>query len=34
MARLLRIKYEGTLQHATARGNERKEIFLSDSDYQ
>lgn len=32
MARPLRIEYPGALYHITARGNERKDIFLSDHD--
>ena len=34
MARPLRIPYEGAFYHVTARGNERKKIFLSRSDYE
>lgn len=34
MARPLRIEYEGALYHITARGNERKNIFFSKSDYE
>ncbi len=33
MARPLRIKYEGALYHVTARGNERKKIYFSETDY-
>lgn len=33
MARSLRIEYEGALYHVTARGNERKKIFFSNTDY-
>jgi REP element-mobilizing transposase RayT len=33
MARPLRINYEGAFHHITARGNERKKIFLSKADY-
>lgn len=33
MARPLRIEYEGAFHHITARGNERKRIFLSNTDY-
>jgi REP element-mobilizing transposase RayT len=33
MARPLRIEYEGAFYHVTARGNERKKIFLSEGDY-
>jgi REP element-mobilizing transposase RayT len=32
MARLQRIEYEGALYHVTARGNERRAIFLDDAD--
>jgi len=34
MARPLRIEYEGALYHVTARGNERKNIFFSETDYE
>jgi putative transposase len=34
MARPLRIEYEGAFYHVTARGNERKRIFLSKADYE
>jgi len=34
MARPLRIVYEGAFYHVTARGNERKNIFLSRRDYE
>jgi len=34
MARPLRIEYEGAYYHITARGNERRKIFLSEGDYQ
>jgi len=34
MARPLRITYEGAFYHVTARGNERKKIFLSPTDYE
>ena len=34
MARPLRIVYEGAFYHITARGNERKKIFVSDTDYE
>lgn len=34
MARPVRIEYEGALYHVTARGNERRKIFFSKSDYQ
>lgn len=33
MARPLRITYPGAFYHVTARGNERKKIFLSQADY-
>jgi putative transposase len=33
VARPLRITYPGALYHVTARGNERKKIFLSSADY-
>ncbi len=33
MARALRIEYEGAFYHVTSRGNERKKIFFSKSDY-
>jgi REP element-mobilizing transposase RayT len=33
MARPLRINYEGAFHHITARGNERRKIFLSKADY-
>jgi REP element-mobilizing transposase RayT len=33
MARPLRIEVEGGVYHVTARGNERKKIFFSKSDY-
>ncbi len=33
MARPLRIEYEGALYHVTARGNERRKIFFTKSDY-
>jgi len=33
MARSLRIEFEGALYHVTARGNERKRIFFSGTDY-
>ncbi len=32
MARPLRIQYPGALYHITSRGNERKRIYLDDSD--
>ncbi len=32
MARPLRILYPGAIYHVTARGNERKELFLDDED--
>ena len=34
MARPLRIEYEGAFYHVTARGNERKKIFLSKRDHE
>lgn len=34
MARPLRIEFEGAVYHITARGNERKKIYLSKSDYE
>ncbi len=34
MARPLRITYEGAFYHVTARGNERRKIFLSRTDYE
>ena len=34
MARLIRIEFEGACYHVTARGNERKEIFRTDTDRQ
>jgi putative transposase len=34
MARPLRIEYEGAFYHVTARGNERKNVFLSKADYE
>jgi hypothetical protein len=33
MARPLRIEYEGAFYHVTARGNDKKKIFLSLKDY-
>jgi len=33
MARPLRIEYAGALYHVTARGNERKRIYFTKSDY-
>jgi len=32
MARPLRIQYPGALYHITSRGNERKKVYLDDSD--
>ena len=32
MARPQRIEYEGAVYHVTARGNERRAIFLEDAD--
>ncbi len=34
MARPLRIEYEGAFYHITARGNERRRIFLSKADHE
>ncbi len=34
MARPLRIAFEGACYHVTARGNERRKIFLSHRDYE
>jgi putative transposase len=34
MARPLRIEFEGAFYHITARGNERREIYKSRSDYE
>jgi len=34
MARALRIEYEGAFYHVTSRGNKRKKVFFSKSDYQ
>ena len=34
MARPLRIEYEGAFYHVTSRGNERRKIYFSKSDYQ
>jgi REP element-mobilizing transposase RayT len=34
MARPLRIEYAGAVYHITARGNERKKIYLSKCDYE
>jgi len=34
MARPLRIEYEGAFYHVTARGNERRRIFFSKTDYE
>lgn len=33
MARPLRIEFEGAVYHVTARVNERKDIFFSQTDY-
>ena len=33
MARALRIKYEGAIYHITSRGNERRDIFKTEKDY-
>ena len=34
MARPLRVEYEGAVYHVTARGNEKRDIFLDTCDYQ
>ncbi len=34
MSRALRIEYEGAFYHVTARGNERRNIFFAESDYE
>jgi len=34
MARPLRIEYEGVPYHVTARGNERRKIYFTKSDYE
>ncbi len=34
MARQLRLEYEGAFYHVTARGNERRNIYFSEYDYQ
>ena len=34
MARPVRIEYEGAFYHVTARGNERKKVFISRADYE
>ncbi len=34
MARPLRIEYEGAFYHITARGNEKRRVFLSKADYE
>ena len=34
MSRPLRIEYEGAFYHVTARGNERRNIFFAESDYE
>jgi REP element-mobilizing transposase RayT len=34
MARPVRIEYEGAFYHVTARGNERKKVFVSKADYE
>ncbi len=34
MARPLRFEFKGVLYHVHARGNERKKIFFTDTDYQ
>jgi putative transposase len=33
MARPIRIEYEGAFYHVTSRGNERKRIFSTKTDY-
>ena len=33
MARPPRVEYEGAFYHVTARGNEKRKIFISQSDY-
>jgi len=33
MARALRIEYPGAVYHITARGNEKKNIFVDEKDY-
>ena len=32
MARALRIEYEGAVYHLMSRGNEKRDVFLNDSD--
>ncbi len=34
VARPVRIEYGGAFYHVTARGNERKKVFVSKADYQ
>ena len=34
MARPLRIEFKGALYHILSRGNERRDIFLGDEDYE
>jgi len=34
MARPLRIEFKGALYHISSRGNERRDIFLEDDDYE
>ena len=34
MARPLRVEYEGAFYHVTARGNERKNIYSEETEYQ
>ncbi|WP_213610242.1 hypothetical protein [Pseudoalteromonas sp.] len=34
MARPLRLEFEGALYHVTSRGNERKSIYLDESDFE
>ncbi|RVT40080.1 transposase, partial [Rheinheimera sediminis] len=34
MSRPLRLEFAGALYHVTSRGNERKAIYLNETDYQ
>ena len=34
MGRLLRIEYPGAFYHVTSRGNERRDIFLTEKNYE
>jgi len=34
MSRPLRLEFSGTLYHVTSRGNERKEIYFAESDFE